>query len=40
MVDIEKIFIHNNEIKLEADYFQSNYETSSAALVCHPHPQF
>jgi alpha/beta superfamily hydrolase len=41
MAIIEKLFIENNEIKLEAEYFQSemNRETP-VVLICHPHPQF
>ena len=40
MVDTEKIFIANEDIKLEAEYFQSNSNKKSAVLICHPHPQF
>ncbi|MFX0041548.1 MAG: alpha/beta hydrolase [Candidatus Hodarchaeota archaeon] len=41
MVEIEKIFILNNEIKLEAEYFQSkSNKDKPVVLICHPHPQF
>ncbi|MFX0058608.1 MAG: alpha/beta hydrolase [Candidatus Hodarchaeota archaeon] len=41
MVEVEKIFIENNEIKLEAEYFQSVENTvHPIVLICHPHPQF
>lgn len=37
----EKIFINNNDIKLEAELFLSSVENlHTATLVCHPHPQF
>lgn len=37
----EKIFINNNDIRLETELFQSRIENlPAAALVCHPHPQF
>ena len=37
----EKIFVNNNELKLEAELFQSSVENLLiAALVLHPHPQF
>ncbi len=41
MVDIEQIFIPNNEVKLEAELFQSitNME-NPVVLICHPHPQY
>lgn len=40
MVEIESFFIDNEEIKLEAEFFQSSSDQTSAVLVCHPHPQF
>ena len=41
MVEIEKLFINNNHIKLEAEYFQSSLNnTKPSILICHPHPQF
>ena len=41
MVIIEKLFIKNKEIKLEAEYFQSELSRDKPAiLICHPHPQF
>ena len=40
MVDIERLFIQNNDVKLEAEYFQSISDKKSAVLICHPHPQF
>ena len=37
----EKLFIPNNEVKLEAEVFQIKKETDNCvALMCHPHPQF
>ncbi|MHA2288922.1 MAG: hypothetical protein ACXABG_09045 [Promethearchaeota archaeon] len=37
----EKIFVSNNDIRLETELFLSEEESSPfAALVCHPHPQF
>jgi alpha/beta superfamily hydrolase len=41
MHSVEKLFILNNEIKLEAEVFQIKKETPSCvALMCHPHPEF
>ncbi len=41
MHSVEKLFILNNEVKLEAEVFQTEKETPSCvALMCHPHPQF
>jgi alpha/beta superfamily hydrolase len=41
MVEIEKIFISKNEIKLEGEYFQSkSNKDKPIVLICHPHPQF
>jgi len=41
MCGTEKIFINNNEIKLEAELFLSSAENlHKATLICHPHPQF
>ena len=41
MHSVEKLFIFNNEVKLEAEVFQIENETPSCvALMCHPHPQF
>jgi len=41
MVELEIIFISNNEIKLEAEYFQSkSNKEEPLVLICHPHPQF
>ena len=41
MVAIEKLIIPNNEIKLEAELFQSkNGKEKPIVLICHPHPQF
>lgn len=37
---IQKFFINNKEIKLEAEFFQSSSNPASAALLVHPHPQF
>jgi alpha/beta superfamily hydrolase len=41
MVEINHIFINNNEIKLEAELFQSNTNPLNLViLICHPHPQY
>ena len=41
MPDIQHLFIPNNEIKLEAEFFPSkNNINKSCVLICHPHPQF
>ncbi|MFW9947073.1 MAG: hypothetical protein ACFFBZ_03650 [Promethearchaeota archaeon] len=41
MVKIELVFIKNNEIKLEAEYFRSELSKDTpVVLICHPHPQF
>jgi len=41
MVDLEKIFIPNNKIELEAEYFQSKLNKNlPLVLICHPHPQY
>ncbi len=41
MHSVEKLFILNNEVKLEAEVFQIENETPNCvALMCHPHPQF
>jgi len=41
MVDIEKIFIPNDENKLEAELFQSkSAKQDPVTLICHPHPQY
>ncbi|MFW9940875.1 MAG: alpha/beta hydrolase [Candidatus Thorarchaeota archaeon] len=41
MVAIEKLFIPNNEIKLEAELFKSKSgKEKPVLLICHPHPQF
>ena len=41
MVEIEKIYIKNKDIKLEAEYFQSENSTfQPIVIICHPHPQF
>jgi alpha/beta superfamily hydrolase len=41
MVPSEKIFILNNEIKLEAEFFQSKSgKERPVTLICHPHPQY
>jgi len=39
MVATEKLFINNNDIKLEAEYFESSSDTTSAVIICHPQPQ-
>ena len=41
MHSVEKLFILNNEVKLEAEVFQIEKKTfGCVALMCHPHPQF
>ena len=41
MVEKEKLFIKNNEIKLEAEYFVSKQNMKNpVVLICHPHPQY
>jgi len=41
MVGKEILFIRNNDIELEAEYFQSNRDLKSpVVLICHPHPQY
>ncbi len=41
MRGIEKVFINNNDIRLETELFLSSLENlPMATLVCHPHPQF
>ncbi|MFW9821490.1 MAG: alpha/beta hydrolase [Candidatus Thorarchaeota archaeon] len=41
MVTTERIFIKNNDIKLEAELFQStSNKEKPLVLICHPHPQY
>jgi alpha/beta superfamily hydrolase len=41
IVEIERAFITNNEIKLETELFQSKIGTKNFfTLICHPHPQY
>ncbi|MFX0134256.1 MAG: alpha/beta hydrolase [Candidatus Hodarchaeota archaeon] len=41
MVEKELLFIRNNEIELEAEYFQSKSNPKNpVVLICHPHPQY
>jgi alpha/beta superfamily hydrolase len=41
MVGKEFLSIRNNEIELEAEYFQSKKDKNSpVVLICHPHPQY
>ena len=40
MLDTEKLFIQNDEIRLEAEFFNSSSDKTSTVLICHPHPQF
>jgi alpha/beta superfamily hydrolase len=41
MVEIDQIFIANNELKIEAELFQSTPNVSKlVVLICHPHPQY
>ena len=39
MVETEKLFVKNEEIKLEAEYCQSTSNITSAVLITHPHPR-
>ncbi|MFW9990123.1 MAG: alpha/beta hydrolase [Candidatus Odinarchaeota archaeon] len=41
MVEKELLFIKNNEIELEAEYFHSKQTVNfPSVLICHPHPQY
>ena len=41
MVELERIFITNNDIKLEAELYQSiSDKEKPVLLICHPHPQY
>ena len=40
MGNTENIFVQNNDVQLEAEYFESRLDSSSAIIICHPHPQF
>ncbi|MFX0006504.1 MAG: alpha/beta hydrolase [Promethearchaeota archaeon] len=41
MVNTEKLFITNDVIKLEAEYFLSHLNLKNpVVLICHPHPQY
>jgi len=41
MVEKEFLFIKNNMIKLEAEYYHSNNNKKKpVVLICHPHPQY
>ncbi|MHA1295019.1 MAG: hypothetical protein ACTSPH_00280 [Promethearchaeota archaeon] len=41
MLDVEKLFITVNNVRLEAEYFQSKTNPfKGGILICHPHPQF
>ena len=40
MVEIKKLFISNNDIKLEAEFFRSNSHQTIAVLLLHPHPMY
>ena len=39
MVEKELLFIKNNEIELESEYFRSKSKLNPVVLICHPHPQ-
>ena len=39
MIDMEKLFIDNEDIKLEAEFYESKTDKKSGIVVCHPHPQ-
>lgn len=40
MVEIEKLFISNGDIKLEAEFYKSRSNADCSVILCHPHPQF
>ncbi len=41
MVEKEKLFITNNKLRLEAEYFHSQSNINNpVVLICHPHPQY
>ncbi|MHA2036195.1 MAG: alpha/beta hydrolase [Promethearchaeota archaeon] len=41
MVQLEQLFIENDNVKLEAELFQSNLGSEDfLVLICHPHPQY
>ena len=40
MGNTEKFFVQNNDVQLEAEYFESRSDPSSTIIICHPHPQF
>ncbi|MFW9970441.1 MAG: alpha/beta hydrolase, partial [Candidatus Odinarchaeota archaeon] len=41
MVEKEKLFIKNGDLKLEAEFFRSkNHLINPVVLICHPHPQY
>ncbi|MHA1914988.1 MAG: alpha/beta hydrolase [Promethearchaeota archaeon] len=41
MVELDHLFIENNDIKLEAELFQSKSTNKNLfVLICHPHPQY
>ncbi|MCP4763507.1 MAG: alpha/beta fold hydrolase [archaeon] len=37
---MEKFFVSNDGVELEAEYYQSSSDEESAIITCHPHPQF
>ncbi len=39
MVGTDKIYIMNGEIELEAEFWESKSDKTSAIIICHPHPQ-
>jgi len=40
MVETNKIFVSNENIKLEAEYYQSTQGRSPEVLITHPHPDY
>ena len=36
----KNLFIHHNELKLEAQFFKSELNNEFAVILCHPHPQY
>ncbi len=40
MFNVEKIFVRNEDVSLEAEYYTSRSDKTKGCLICHPHPQF
>lgn len=37
---IEKLFINNQDVKIEVEYFRSSHDQTIGVLLVHPHPQY